>query len=81
MIWAVTLVEGWLGPRFAHFAKPLLALVALIALAGLLWAAIAYHDSNVITAHDATANAKVIAKTAPGQRPCRRPARHRRHHH
>jgi hypothetical protein len=46
-------------------AKPLLYLIALIALAGLCWAAIARHDSNVIVKHDATANAQVIAKTTP----------------
>lgn len=37
----------------ARFVKPLLALVALIALAGLIWAGIAYHDRNVIRARDA----------------------------
>ena len=49
----------------ARVAKPLLAFFGLCAVVGLLWAAIAIHDRNVITAHDATANAKVIAKTAP----------------
>ena len=49
----------------ARFAKPLLVFVGLCAVAGLLWAAIAYHDRNVIKVHDATANAKVIAKTTP----------------
>ena len=37
----------------ARLAKPLLAFVALCAAAGLLWAAIAYHDRNVIRARDA----------------------------
>lgn len=37
----------------ARFVKPLLGLVALIALSGILWAAIAYHDRNVIRARDA----------------------------
>jgi uncharacterized iron-regulated membrane protein len=37
----------------ARFAKPLLALVALIALAGILWAGIAIHDRNVVKTHDA----------------------------
>jgi hypothetical protein len=49
----LNLVTGWLGPRFAHLAKPLLGLIALLALAGLLWAGIAYHDSNVVVKHDA----------------------------
>jgi hypothetical protein len=49
----------------ARFAKPLLAFVALLALAGLIWAAIAIHDRNVVKTHDATVNAKVIAKTTP----------------
>ena len=45
--------------------KPLLGFAALLLLAGLLWAAIAYHDRNVIKVHDATANAQVVAKTSP----------------
>lgn len=49
----------------ARFAKPLLALLAFLALAGLTWAAIAHHDWGAIKAHDATANAAVIAKTTP----------------
>ena len=49
----LTIVEGWLGPRFAHFAKPLLCLVALLALAGLIWGGIKLHDRNVIKTHDA----------------------------
>ena len=48
-----------------RLAKPLLAVVAFLTLAGLCWAAIARHDSNVIVKHDATANAQVIAKTTP----------------
>jgi len=49
----------------ARFAKPLLAVAALLALTGLIWAAIAIHDHNVVKTHDATVNAKVIAKTTP----------------
>jgi hypothetical protein len=46
-------------------AKPLLGLIALIALAGLLWGAVAMHDRHVIVKHDAQQEAKlapVIAK-------------------
>ena len=46
-------------------AKPLLGMVLLIALAGLLWGAVAIHDRHVVTAHDANANAAVIARTTP----------------
>jgi hypothetical protein len=46
-------------------AKPLLYLIALIALAGLLWGAVAIHDRRVVNANDAQQEAKltpVIAK-------------------
>jgi hypothetical protein len=46
-------------------AKPLLGLIALIALAGLLWGAVTIHDRHVITNHDASANGAIIAKTTP----------------
>jgi hypothetical protein len=46
-------------------AKPLLYLIALIALAGMLWGAVAIHDRRVVANHDATANAEVITKTTP----------------
>lgn len=49
----------------ARFAKPLLGLIAFLALAGLVWAAIAHHDRGVIKAHDAQTNAAVIAKVTP----------------
>jgi hypothetical protein len=48
-----------------RLAKPLLGLIALIALAGLLWGAVTIHDRRVITASDAQHEAKlapVIAK-------------------
>jgi hypothetical protein len=48
-----------------RLAAPLLGLFALLALAGLLWAGIAYHDRGVIKASDAQHEAKlapVIAK-------------------
>jgi hypothetical protein len=48
-----------------RFAKPLLYAAALLALAGLLWGAVALHDRHVIATHDQTANVKVIAKVAP----------------
>ena len=37
----------------ARFVKPLIAVVAFLALAGFLWAAIHIHDRNVIRARDA----------------------------
>ena len=46
-------------------AKPLLYLIALIAVVGMLWGAVAIHDRRVVTAHDANANAAVIARTTP----------------
>jgi hypothetical protein len=48
-----------------RFAAPLLGLLALIAVAGALWTAIALHDRHVIAASDAQHEAKlapVIAK-------------------
>ena len=59
----ISLLTGWGVP--ARFVKPLLVLVALLALAGLIWAGIAIHDRNVVKQHDATANAIVISKTTP----------------
>lgn len=43
-----------------RFIKPLLGLVGLIAVALVLWAAISYHDHNVIKAN----NAKIEQKAA-----------------
>jgi hypothetical protein len=48
-----------------RIAKPLLGLIALIALAGMLWGAVTIHDRHVITNHDANANGAIIAKTTP----------------
>jgi hypothetical protein len=67
MTFLIPEIVAWLVRKGipARWVKPLLGLIALLALAGALWAAIAYHDHNVVTNHDATANAKVIEKTAP----------------
>lgn len=46
-----------------RFAKPLLFIVAAIALAGFLWAAIAYHDRNVIRANEAKIEQKAVKAT------------------
>jgi hypothetical protein len=46
-----------------RFAKPLLGLLAFLALAGLAWGAVAYHDRNVIVKHDAKIEQRAVKAT------------------
>lgn len=49
----IAIVEGWLGPKFAGFAKPLIYLVVALLLALAVWGAFKLHDRKVIATHDA----------------------------
>jgi hypothetical protein len=44
----ITLVEGWLGPKFARFARPLIYLVAALLLALAAFVAVKIHDHRVV---------------------------------
>jgi hypothetical protein len=53
MPWLLALVEGWLGPKFARFARPLIYLVAALLLAFAALVAVKIHDRRVVaTAND-----------------------------
>lgn len=57
----LTLVEGWLGPNFAKFAKPLIyAVLTLLAVVAIV-VAFRVHDHRVIAAN----NAKIEARAKP----------------
>lgn len=60
----ITMVEGWLGPRFSKLAKPLLIGVGVLLLIGLAFAAVKIHDHRVVATHDA----KQEAATAKADR-------------
>ena len=56
----VSLVEGWLGPRFAKLAKPLLIGVGAVLLCLAMFAAVKIHDHRVVKAHDAQIEVKTL---------------------
>jgi hypothetical protein len=58
----LSLVEGWVGPKFA---KPLIYGTAALLLAILIFAAVKIHDHRVIAAHDAGQSA-VVANAVIG---------------
>lgn len=47
------IVEGWLGPQFAKFAKPLIFLVLGLLVLAALWGGKCVYDRKVIATHDA----------------------------
>lgn len=53
----VAIVEGWLGPQFAKFAKPLIWIAFALLILAALWGGKCAYDKNVVATHDARQDA------------------------